>query len=68
MASRTCARKMVRDNVMEKGKVEVRKDLEHDFDLVVKHLTMFTALLPALVERFPCYVTIRNPLRHGLWS
>jgi len=32
------------------------------FTLAVKHPAMFTALLPHLVGRWPCYALVRNPL------
>ena len=51
-----------RKNVMERGFIEVTKDLGPGFWLVVKEPAFFTALLPTLVERFPCYATVRNPL------
>jgi hypothetical protein len=44
------------------GKLVVDKDLEGRFFLVVKQPAIFTALLPVLVERFPCYTIVRNPL------
>lgn len=46
----------------DKGEISVTKDLARDFSLVIKHPAMFTALLPVLVRRFPCYAVIRNPL------
>jgi hypothetical protein len=46
----------------EMGRLIVDKDLEGRFFLVVKQPAIFTALLPVLVERFPCYTIVRNPL------
>ena len=46
----------------EMGRLIVDKDLEGRFFLVVKQPAIFTALLPVLVERFPCYAIVRNPL------
>jgi hypothetical protein len=46
----------------EKGEIPVRKDLERNFYLVVKHPAMFTALLPVLAKRFGAYAIVRNPL------
>jgi hypothetical protein len=45
-----------------KGRITVQKDLGRDFLLVIKSPAMFSALLPALVKRFPAYAVIRNPL------
>jgi hypothetical protein len=33
-----------------------------DFTLVIKHNALFTGLLPELVERFPVFAIVRNPL------
>jgi hypothetical protein len=38
------------------------KELQTGFRLVVKHPNVFTATLPALLTRFPCFAVIRNPL------
>lgn len=46
----------------KKGAVRIEKDLGDRFFLVIKHPAMFSALLPDLVKRFPCYATVRNPL------
>ncbi len=51
-----------RKSVLEKGRIPVGKPLPEDFYLVVKQPGLFTALLPALSERLPCYAIIRNPL------
>ena len=46
----------------ELGDVEVGdKELGPDFWLVVKDPATLSALLPVLVDRFPCYAVIRNP-------
>lgn len=42
--------------------VRIGKRLEPGFRLVVKHPNMFTATLPALRSRFPCFALVRNPL------
>jgi hypothetical protein len=52
----------VRQRIAEKGKIQVGKDLQPDFYLAIKQPGMFTALLPTLVKRFPCFAIIRNPL------
>lgn len=46
----------------EKGKIVVDKELGEDYLLVIKQPALFSALLPALTERFPCYAVARNPL------
>jgi len=32
------------------------------FDLYIKHPAVFTAMLPILEDRYPCYISVRNPL------
>jgi hypothetical protein len=54
--------KELRKWLASKGKIEVGKDLERDFFLVVKDPPMFTALLPILAQRFPTFAVVRNPL------
>ena len=51
-----------RRKVSTKGDIPVGKKLGRDFNLVIKQPGLFTALLPALSGRFPCYAIIRNPL------
>lgn len=51
-----------RKSVLEKGRIPVGKPLPEDFYLVVKQPGLFTALLPTLAPRLPCYAIIRNPL------
>jgi hypothetical protein len=51
-----------RKSVLEKGRIPVGKPLPGDFYLVVKQPGLFTALLPTLAPRLPCYAIIRNPL------
>jgi hypothetical protein len=46
----------------EKGRVAVDKELKEDFLLVIKQPALFSALLPVLAQRFPCYAIVRNPL------
>lgn len=43
-------------------KIEIEKDLGRDFLLGIKSPGMFSALLPLLKGRFPCYAIVRNPL------
>lgn len=52
----------VRRRIAVKGKIPVGKDLDRDFFLAIKQPGMFTALLPHLAKRFPCYAIVRNPL------
>jgi hypothetical protein len=42
--------------------VRFGKDLRPGFRLAVKHPNVFTATLPTLLTRFPCFAVIRNPL------
>lgn len=51
-----------RKSVLEKGKIAVNKELDDRFFLVIKQPGLFTALLPYLAERLPCYALVRNPL------
>lgn len=43
-------------------KVKIEKSLDREFTLIIKQPAMFSALLPILVKRFPCYALVRNPL------
>ena len=52
----------IRRPLLAKGQIRIEKDLASDFLLVVKHPSAFTAVLDHLVDRFPCYAIIRNPL------
>lgn len=52
----------LRKSIASKGYVVVDKPLSPDFALVVKHNSSFTAVLDALVERFPVFAVVRNPL------
>jgi len=40
----------------------VDKELKRNFLLIVKQPALFSALLPVLAQRFPCYAIVRNPL------
>ena len=51
-----------RKSMLEKGKIVVNKELDDRFFLVVKQPGLFTAMLPYLIERLPCYALVRNPL------
>ena len=56
----------VRRRIAEKGRIRVDKPLEPGFRLAIKDVGMFTALLPTLAKRFPCYAMVRNPL--AVWA
>jgi hypothetical protein len=51
-----------RQRVAERGKITIGKEVKPGFYLAVKQPGLFTALLPTLVQRFPCYAIVRNPL------
>jgi hypothetical protein len=55
-------RAQTREKGTEKGKLVVDKELKKDFLLIVKQPALFSALLPVLAQRFPCYAIVRNPL------
>ena len=52
----------LRPALAQRGEVAIDKPLGAGFLLVIKHPAAFTALLERLVERYPCYAVIRNPL------
>lgn len=52
----------LRASIASHTEIPIGKTLEANFALIVKHPSAFTALLEALVERFPVYAVIRNPL------
>jgi hypothetical protein len=51
-----------RKSVLEKGKIPVHKELDDRFFLIIKQPGLFTAMLPQLATRLPCYALVRNPL------
>jgi hypothetical protein len=51
-----------RTALASKGEIRVDKELSEHFLLAIKHTGAFTALLEALVERFPVYAVVRNPV------
>ncbi len=53
---------VLRKNLVSIGKVDIEKNLSPDFLLVIKEPGIFTAILKNLIERFPAYAVIRNPL------
>lgn len=52
----------LRHDIAERGHVGIDKELSAGFRLVIKDLATFTALLPHLARRFPCFGIVRNPL------
>jgi len=52
----------LRKPIWTTGKVLLDKMLTDSFTLVVKHPNAFTALLRELINYFPCFALIRNPL------
>lgn len=44
------------------GEIPITKKLNENFDLVIKHPGAFSAVIEGLVDRFPCYAIVRNPL------
>jgi hypothetical protein len=54
---------------MDRGEIEIDKELPPDFMLVVKHNSSFTGLLESLVTRFEVFAVMRNPLGVlGSWN
>jgi hypothetical protein len=52
----------LRKNLVSIGTVDINKQLEPNFLLVIKEPGIFTAILKNLVEQFPTFAVIRNPL------
>lgn len=52
----------LRPSTVANEEVNFGKPLPPDFRLVVKHPNFFTATLPTLLTRYPCYALVRNPL------
>jgi len=44
------------------GEILIGKELDENFSLVIKHPGAFSAVIEGLVDRFPCYAIVRNPL------
>jgi hypothetical protein len=51
-----------RRQVDQKGEITIDKELDDDFMLVLKHTNRFAPILEGLVELFPVYAIVRNPL------
>jgi hypothetical protein len=58
----TCAPAGLRPSTVGSESVQFAKQLRTGFRLAIKHPNCFTATLPALLTRYPCYALIRNPL------
>jgi hypothetical protein len=52
----------LRESLVQRGFVKVKKRLSRDFALLVKHNARFAAILDNLARRYRCYAIIRNPL------
>jgi ribosome-associated protein YbcJ (S4-like RNA binding protein) len=58
-----------RELVVEKQRVRIDKNLNTNFDLAIKHNAFFTILLGSLIELYPTFAIIRNPLSIlGSWN
>jgi hypothetical protein len=51
-----------RVRLVELGEIPVDPPSSPDFTLAIKHPVAFTALLPALLDRFDVFAIVRNPL------
>lgn len=59
----------LRQSIASKGEISIDKQLSQDFMLIIKHPAAFTAVLEALVNHFPVYAVVRNPLATlAAWS
>ena len=52
----------LRQSIDSKDEIVIDKKLSRDFMLVIKHNAAFSSLLQGLVEGYPVYSIIRNPL------
>jgi len=59
---KAAAGESLRPSTVDNQSVRFDKRLPPGFRLVVKHPNLFTATLPALLTRYPCFAVIRNPL------
>jgi hypothetical protein len=68
------ARRLVDGRALRRGRVvrgtvQIGKPLSDDFLLCVKHPSILTGLLPRLVDHYPCFATVRNPIAVlGSWN
>ena len=47
---------------VSRGVVQVGKPISPDFTLCIKHTGPFTAMLPEMLRRHPCYAIVRHPV------
>jgi len=47
---------------VRRGVIQIVKPLSPDFVLCIKHTGPFTAMLPELLRRHPCYAMVRHPV------
>ena len=52
----------LRRPLVTRGTIRIGKPLSPDFTICIKHTAPFTALLPDLLQRHPCYGIVRHPL------
>lgn len=52
----------LRKHMLDSQHVVVEKTLTDSLTLIIKQPGLFSGMLPELVECYPCYATIRNPL------
>lgn len=52
----------IRQHVDSLGEIVIDKQLSGSYALILKHTNRFAPLLEGLVERFPVYALVRNPL------
>lgn len=69
LARRVGDGRVLRRGRVVRGLVRVGKPLGDDFLLCVKHPSIVTGLLPRLLDRYPCFATVRNPVAVlGSWN
>jgi hypothetical protein len=52
----------LRRGISKTGVIAIEKQLSSDFLLVIKQVAIFAAILDRLVDYFPCFAVMRNPL------
>ena len=58
-----------RDSIVTKGTVRIEKLLKPNFTLGIKHISLFTLLLPSLQNEYAVYAMVRNPIAVlGSWN
>jgi hypothetical protein len=58
-----------RKSIAVRGEVHFEKPLDDRFQLVIKHPSFFSAILPLIRDVYPCFAVIRNPLSVlGSWN